>query len=880
MINNKNFLNIYLGKSNLIESSAGTGKTHILSLLYLRFLLGINIEYNFLNLFIKNILVVTFTDVACLEIKKRIFSNIRKLRTYFFKKINIDDYIKNIFLYIKNIPNILNILINCENNIDTISIYTIHGFCKKILFSYFINSNINFYSKILNYEDKFIYNIIILFWRKYFYNLSFNIIKIIYSYWINPMCLYKYIYCILNFTNFKFNSILKYFSIEDCYNKIINYINDFKKKWILNYKYIYKYINSLKFNFFLYNKKKIEIWFNYINLWCKNKNIDFYIPFCLKNFSYKYISKYIFFLDFNIKNIFIYIDKLYFIINDLRNFIIFKCLEYINIKKNIYKERNNFISFNDLINKLNYILNNYENNFLLNDIRNNYPICLIDEFQDTDILQFNIFNNIYIKNKFNNTKIIFIGDPKQCIYTFRNANIFNYFKVKNNVDFLYILNINWRSSYFLVKSINYIFNKIKNIFIFKDLNYISVLPSYKNKFLFIKKNKLIDFSIKFFNLNNFNNLNYKINIAKFCSIKIYNLLNSKKYFLYKNNIKRKILPSDIAILVHKNYEIKIFFDILKKYFLPINCILEKSNIFSSLEAKEIFFVLKAIIFPEHKLNIKNALFTNIFNYDLFTINKYINNYKLYINIINNFYYYNNIWDKYGIYSLINFLLENKNINNNNNFVNYKNEQFNINLLHIAEILQKKFCLINDKFLLLNWLNEKINNLSDINNKEYYLRSFSYENEGIKISTIHKSKGLQYNIVWIPFLFFLNKFNNFNIYYNRKNCKINIDLFNLKKNNNFMNEEIISEEMRLLYVAITRSIYQCNIILYKIFNKNKNFNCINRIINNNKNLIFFNYKYINFININIFKYIKKNNFYIIKYILQKNNNLKIKKKKKN
>ncbi len=889
MINNKDFLNIYLGKCNLIEASAGTGKTHILSLLYLRFLLNINMENNFSNLLINNILVVTFTDLACLEIRKRIFNNIKKLRICFIKNIFFDDYIKEIFLFIKKIPNIFNLLIQYENNVDLFSIYTIHSFCKKILFSYFINSNINNSLKIIDYEYNFFYKIIVSFWRKYFYNLSYNLSKIIFSYWSNPNYLYNFIYSILNFIDFKFNNKLEYFSIEDCYNKIIIFINNFKKKWIENYEEIYNFFINLDSNNFIYKKNILNFWFKNINIWCNNKNVNFYLPYCLKKFSYKYILKYKFCFNLNIKNILLYIDKLYIKVNDLRNFIIFKCLKYIKIYKEIYKKKNNFISFDDLIIKLNYILN--KNNLFLNIIRKNYPISLIDEFQDTDNLQYNIFKKIYINNFLNNTKIIFIGDPKQSIYTFRGANIFNYIKFKNNIDFLYILNINWRSSFFLVKSINFIFNKINNPFIFKHINYISVLSSYKNKHFIIINNKKKSIGIKFFILKNLNSINYKIKIAKFCSIKIYNLLNSKKNFLFNNNIKRKILPSDIVILVHKNYEIKIFFDVLKKFFLPVNCILNRSNIFNSLESKEIFFLLKAILYPNCKLNLYNALFTNMFNYNLDVINNYLNDKLIYNSILSDFSYYYNIWDKYGIFCLIDFFLKKK--NSINKFITYKEEQYNINILHLAEILQKKFYFINDKILLLNWLNEKINNISNICNKEYYLRSFSYEKKGINISTIHKSKGLQYNIVWIPFLFFLKKINNFNIYHNRKNCKTNIDLLNLKKYNNLMNEEIISEEMRLLYVAITRSVYLCNIILYQIFNKKKKFcfTSIGRIIGNNKkfsfskikeNIVnFLKFKYINFKFINIINYIKKNNFYIIKYIKNNKfifNNIILKKKK--
>ncbi len=875
-INNLNFLNFFIGKSNLIEASAGTGKTHILSLIYLRLLLNINIDINFNNLFIDNILVVTYTDLATLEIKNRILNNIIKLRISCINNKVTDIYLKEIFNYIKNIYNIIDILINYENYIDNISIFTIHSFCKKILYLYFIHSNISSFSKVVNYNNNIIYNIILLFWRKYFYRLNINISRIIYSYWLNPKKLLDCILPILNLSNYEFNFQYNYCSIENCYSKIIYDIIYFKKKWLKYYKYIYNLFFLIKKNKLLYKYININKYLNEIFLWSKSNTIDFYIPKCINKFSYKYLSKYNILLSSKLKFFLKFIDYLLLIKNNLYNFIILKCIKYIKKKIILIKKKDNSIDFNDLIDKLYFLLLKDNNSYICNFIRLNYPILLIDEFQDTDLLQYKIFKKIYLDKNFYKTKVIFIGDPKQSIYTFRGANIFNYIKFKKNVDFLYLLNINWRSSYNLVKNINYLFSNINNSFIFNNIKYIYSKPSRKNKNLIIFKNNNIDFTMNFYIFNNINSLNYKIKIAKFCVIKIFNILNSNNYYINDLfNNKRKILPSDICILVHKNYEIKIFHDIFKEFFLPTDCILDKSNIFHTLEAKEIYFLLKSILFPQSNFNICNALSTNILGYDLLFINELFNNKNIYIELMDKFNNYYNIWKNNGIYSLVNFILkEKKNINNK---INYKDEQSNINILHISEILQKKSFIIKDKYLLLNWLNKKINNLNVTYKKEYYLRSLS-NNNGVKISTIHKSKGLQFNIIWIPFLIYLKNYNNYNIFHNRKNYKINIDLLNKLKYRNLMEEELISEEMRLLYVAITRSIYQCNIILYDLsfnkFNKSFCFTSIGRLISKNN---YFNYmeikniflkylkvSYINLINIEINDYIKKNNFNIYKY----------------
>ncbi len=876
-----NYLNMNLGRSNLIESSAGTGKTNIISLLYLRFLLCINLD-NLYNYNINNILIVTFTDSAILEIKNRIIDNIKNLRISCIKNYVIDSKISDIFYYIKDRPNIINLLIQYENIIDKSSIFTIHSFCKKILFSYFMITKVNCFSKIINNEFELIYDLIINFWREYFYPLDNKITKIVFSYWSNPKKLFESIYNILNFIYFDFSYNIKYYSIKDCYNKIINFIFLLKKKWILNYKKLYNFLLKNNYYKFICNKKKLLYLFNEINIWSNYKNIDFYLPKFLYKLGYKYLLK-IKNIKF-LKNISIckLIDNVLYKIKDLYKFIIIKCFKYIKKKYFFFKKNNFLLSFNDLIIKINNLIKN-KNRYFINLIRNNYPIIFIDEFQDTDFLQCNIFNKIYIQNKEFNTKIILIGDPKQSIYTFRGANIFSYIKIKKNIDFLYNFNVNWRSSILFIKSLNYLFNKINNPFIFKNIKYISVIPSNKSKFLFILKNNKIINSIKFFILNNFNDIDYKIQISKFCAIKIFNILFNKKnnYFILNKKKKRKIIASDIALLVYKNSDIKIILNVFKEFNLPINYILDKSNIFSTLEAKEIMFILKSILFPESITNICNALSTYLFDFDFFVINKYIKNKLMYVKLIKEFYDYYNIWENFGIYSLLKFLLDNR---KKNKFNLYKYYEYKKNVLHIVEILEKEFYKIKDKFLLLNWLNDTIMNSNDNNNPEYYIRSsFLNCNKGINISTIHKSKGLQYNIVWIPFLVSFSKFNNLNIFYNRKNCRINNNLYDkYKKKEFFINEETLSEEMRLFYVAITRAVYQCNIILYDIknnfYNKSFCFTPIGRLLccNNNYNFKYFKnniYKFINFkyitINIiNLYIFFKENVLKKVFLILKK------------
>ncbi len=863
----KNPFTIKLNKSNLIESSAGTGKTHLISLLYIRFLLNINIEKYFISLSLDKILVVTFTDLAILEIKERILINIRNLRLSFIKGYCISSEIEDIFNFIKKKKNIINLLTRFEYQIDTLSIFTIHSFCKRILFTNFFETNINYYYKILDSENEFIYKFVFLFWKKYLDILPINIGRIIITYWADPECLFKVIKSFFNLLTFSFQYKKKFKSIIDCYNKILDFINFIKIKWFLNKEKIYREILLLTNNKYIYNKKNLDIWFRNINNWSLEKTIDFTLPKCLIKFSYKYILNYLNTINtFCLSSFYKKIDILFYRVKDLYVFILTSCFYYVKNLLKVEKRKKSYLSFNDLIVNLNKFLSKKKNDFLLNSIRNIFPVALIDEFQDTDILQYNIFNNIYIKNiSIFKTIIIFIGDPKQCIYSFRGANINNYIKARKNVKCLYTFDVNWRSSFLMIKSINYLFSRVNDIFEFKDIKYLPVNYSINSKYYIFYKNNKIQPAIRFLVCKNISILsNYKILISKYCAIYILNLLNKKgvEKKLCSKIGNKKIVPSDIAILVYSNLEVELISNVLQKYNLPINSLYIKSNVFHTLEAKELMFIIRSILNPELKINMRSSLSTFIFGYHFNEINYFINDDKYFNLLVNKFNFYRELWFKFGIYSMIKYILCKEKLVSKLQLLK-KNQQYIVNILHIAEILQKISLKLNSKYSLLSWLNEQILNKNN-NNSEYYIR-FNNNINSINISTIHKSKGLQYNIVFLPFLINLENKYNYLTFLNSKKKKFIVDLYNKNKNGIKINKEFLSEEIRLLYVAITRSVYQCNIFLYNL-NINKTNICNNsifRLIDKNKFFNFFKIRSIlekfKFIE---YKYFKINNLNLI------------------
>src|SRR5690606_5491041 len=94
-------------------------------------------------------------------------------------------------------------------------------------------------------------------------------------------------------------------------------------------------------------------------------------------------------------------------------------------------------------------------------IREQYPIALVDEFQDTDPVQYEIFDRIYrVAENQQDTGIFLIGDPKQAIYSFRNADIYTYLAAREATSGRhYNLTTNYRSSHAMVAAVNALFER-------------------------------------------------------------------------------------------------------------------------------------------------------------------------------------------------------------------------------------------------------------------------------------------------------------------------------------------------------------------------------------------------------------------------------------
>ena len=489
--------------------------------------------------------------------------------------------------------------------------------------------------------------------------------------------------------------------------------------------------------------------------------------------------------------------------------VIIEILLKLTQKVNAYKFEYQVFEFNDISKFALKILD--ENEDIRNELKNYYKEIMIDEYQDTSDVQEQFIK--YIENN----NVYMVGDIKQSIYRFRNANP-DIFKIKydaykeGNNGFKIDLNKNFRSRGEVLDSINQIFNHIMDDNI-GNANYI------KEHQLIFGNNTFIEEGN-----NNYNN-----------NLEIYNYLPDPNFtkeemeaFIIANDIKKKVTSnyevfdktlrpckySDFCILIDRTTA----FDTYKKIFdflnVPIN-IYKDDNIMISDETSLINNIIKFII------NIKNNKINETSRFCFASIARsYL--YQLDDQTIYDTISQNKI-NESEIYEIA--------YNISKNLDSLSNEEIIKKIIYDYKFYDKMIIAgnLNYRSIILDNLINKFKELNKVNMTIYevndYLDSLINDEESIKIpallnkndsvtiTNIHKSKGLEYKICYFPSLhkeFNLMDLNN-RIIFNTKFGLIIPNYDNGFKSTfvNFLNKETyikdeISERIRLFYVALTRA----------------------------------------------------------------------------
>ncbi len=182
-----NPLTLPLNGERLIEASAGTGKTFTIGLLYLRLLLGLGGENAWRRpLSVEEILVVTFTEAATAELRGRIRDNIHQLRLACVRGKSHNTMHQQLIEQIADLPQAASLLLAAERQMDEAAIFTIHGFCQRMLNLNAFESGMLFEQELIENEQTLLRQAAADFWRRQCYPLSLDVARVIAAEWSGP----------------------------------------------------------------------------------------------------------------------------------------------------------------------------------------------------------------------------------------------------------------------------------------------------------------------------------------------------------------------------------------------------------------------------------------------------------------------------------------------------------------------------------------------------------------------------------------------------------------------------------------------------------------------------------------------------------------------
>lgn len=773
-------------KNIVVAASAGGGKTTLLINRLTKRIVSDRISLD-------EIIAITFTEYAAINMKKRL---IKSLKQALNDAKNDEE------------SNFINQQLSL---VDNSNISTIHSLCLKIIKEYHLDIDLKLEAcnNILTDEFKFQY-------LNQAFELSINgfkgfsdLITYLSSDLYHFDSLKKYVIKIINTAN-NLNNPLKWLNDQKI-NSTINTIHDIDKNILDMYlSFIYK---------------KIELIENIANNYL-NENENQYIEQFLKNL--KHLKEL---LDNNYKDFVLALgsafslkilknDQGYKQLTDTIAEFLDEIAEYVMPEKdlinsynhNIYyhnllidlcikvyqnfqdiKKENHCIDFND-IEHYAYTILTKDNQKIAQQYKTKFKEIMIDEFQDTSSLQWDMIKSFAQKNLF------IVGDIKQSIYRFRGANpdILNQVLLDNN--FLKInIKENYRSDASIINFNNDLFKKtmiINNPNLKKEqiIQDVGLEKHYENneKIRFIKA--------QFEDLEN----GFLIDDSN-DEHQVLTVINEIKRLKERN-----IAYKDIVILVRSHSDKHLIKQVFDYYNIPY-FIDDKSSYLNSLGVELIISFLKLIIQPNNKEALISLLLSPLYEEQIeeLLIQKNLWTYlkKVEHPILNDIQKLNLLFKENKIYEMISYILK-----INNLYFNYLNIQQQTNVDYFIEKIEsyKDLSIIE----IIRLLEETLDLQSDIS------FAVSKEDDVVRVMTIHQSKGLEFDYV---ILFSKQKrlTNTDNVVTNEKlgigfdyvlkERKISTPSF-LKRTINWINTlEDRDEYLRLLYVALTRAVKQLIIV---------------------------------------------------------------------
>lgn len=800
--------------THLIEASAGTGKTYAIAMLVLRFVVELGLP-------IDHILVVTFTKAATQELKERVRDRLATAKKVLAGQDADPDGTISAWLQTLDLPHeqakqrvALALL-----DIDQASIETIHGFCQRVLREHALESGQLFDADMLSDLTAIKLACVDDFWRRQIYPRPAWEVAVLTATYKSPEQLLDSVgfiadtVCICP-TATSLDAALQQLQnlCAQAKNQLPNLATTVREQFAGQ---LFKASYTDTF----------ELHYQALQQWLSGDQLAPPEPDTLALLSYAGISDGLNGNKFRANKTqssaqrkadylaSLSIDTSIF--DDLAQAfrqlsVVFRVTLVENLRVTLEErlQKLNAMSFDQLISRLSAALHQDQEGLLKAQLQQRFAAALIDEFQDTDDSQWFIFASLFAVPTHS---LYLIGDPKQAIYQFRGADIYSYLQAQKQAEHHFTLGKNWRSHPQLVSAVNTLFAR-EHAFLLEDLQFYPLEAAKTADNGELVQQSHTPAPMQLWQLPESDSKSGYWTAGKaaeqIClavADEIVVLLSQDARLQPQNQPLR---AQDIAILVRTNAQARQYQTALRRLGVPA-VLNNTESVFATPEALHLFTLLQAIAQAADLGLLKQALALPWFGFDGPSLYQLNNNEAALDVWLARFADYHLTWQKNGLMAMMQRVWAEENIQPTLAQQVLAERQLT-NLHQLVELVQ--LAAIDGHLGIhktLAWLHTAIHQASPAEDQQLRLES---DDDAVKIVTLHRSKGLEYAVVFCPTLW--QRSERLRNEQEMLKCHVDgrliVDLGSPQFEQHralALNEEL-AEDLRIAYVAVTRAKYCC------------------------------------------------------------------------
>lgn len=486
-----------------------------------------------------------------------------------------------------------------------------------------------------------------------------------------------------------------------------------------------------------------------------------------------------------------------------------RCIETVFPRLAEYKARRGQQSYADLLREVDAALQSDDGDVLRERIAEQYKAALIDEFQDTDPMQFRIFREAWPTRR----PMFLIGDPKQAIYAFRGADLYAYLRaVASSETRAHGLGTNWRSDPGLIAGINAVFDRPAHPFALPQLSFHPVRARDAAHDRLVGPPELttpLDIAV----LGQHDELFRSTSEAELaCTLRcvhdIVGLLDADVHI-----DEARVRARDIAVLTRSNKQaIALQAELARANVTAV--LHSNSSVFDTPQAEELVRIVAAIDDPGDGPTLRAACSTVALGYDASTLAAMSDD--TFERWVERFRRAALTWRRGGCYRALDELFAAAEVERRL-LALVGGERMLTNLLHLTELTEQASSAAHfGPTAALEWLDRLRTNAQDRTTEVGDTSQLRLEDDAdaVQIITTHRAKGLEYPIVFCPFAGAPTRsagpWPQFHDAANAHTLTLDLGSARTKEHEQLAEHEAFAEELRLIYVALTRAKHRCSV----------------------------------------------------------------------